>query len=128
GATHAAGGSDTPAPAANVGRIVELVERLRTEPPPRQVVVDLGDLGIGKLVVSLRGDTVVVEPLDAGTSLDPQWREDLDAALRERGWSFDGDQHPGRDQQQAPATADIPAAGPGRRPDTTRTDDGQLRL
>lgn len=120
---------DTSAPEApTVARIVELVERLRTEPPPRQVVIDLDEFGVGKLVVSLRADTVVVEPLDADARLDPRWREDLGEALDERGWSFDAEGQSPREQRRgspAPA-ADAPTTGRSTR--ASQPNDGHLRL
>lgn len=120
---------DTSAPEApTVARVVELVERLRAEPPPRQVVIDLDEFGVGKLVVSLRADTVVVEPLDANARLDPRWREDLGEALDERGWSFDAEGQSPREQRRgsAPPAPDAPTGGRSTR--ASQPDDGHLRL
>lgn len=132
-ATHSApvagGTGDTSAPAApTVARIVELVERLRAEPPPRTIVVDLDQFGVGKLVVSLRGDSVVVEPLDPNARLDPHWQDELGAALDERGWSFDADRRSRREPQHptAPPASDVPVTGRSTR--TSRPADGHLRL
>ncbi|HSK98198.1 MAG TPA: hypothetical protein VK891_16345 [Euzebyales bacterium] len=73
-----------------VTRVIQLVERLRTEPPPQHLVVDLEQFGVGRLVISLRGDTVLVGPADGATRSDPQWWRELGEALDQRGWSLDG--------------------------------------
>jgi hypothetical protein len=126
-ATTSGRGSDTSAPAAPaLARIVDLVERLRAEPPPQQVVIDLDQFGVGKLIVSLRGDTVVVEALDPSERLDPQWQEELGAALDEHGWSF-GSEGQSREGRQHPSPPpDLPAGDHLAR--SAGATDGHLRL
>ena len=120
-------GGDTSAPAAPaLARIVDLVERLRAEPPPQQVVIDLDQFGVGKLIVSLRGDTVVVEALDPSERLDPQWQDELGAALDEHGWSFESDGQSREGRQHPSPPPDLPAGDHLAR--AARAADGHLRL
>jgi hypothetical protein len=126
GTAQARPAGDSAAPTATpvVSRVVELVERLRTEPPPRQLVIDLDQFGVGRLVISLRGDTVLVGAADGGARPDPQWWSELGEALDQRGWSLDGGgEQPSHDRQQ-PQSQSRPAPSfltqPRRRVHTDR--------
>ena len=68
-------------------RVAQAVEALRDAPPPRRMVVDLGDV---RLAVALRGDRVQVTPLgeSAGGQLSGSWQRDLSDALANRGFSL----------------------------------------
>jgi hypothetical protein len=78
-------------PGGLADRVADAVERLKQAPPPRSVVLDLSDVGGGRLAVSLRGNTVLVTVLTpAGVSQPPSadWSRDLASALAGRGFEL----------------------------------------
>jgi hypothetical protein len=94
-----AGGSPGPAPAeraagspaAAVARVLEAVERLAAAPPPRQMVVELPQLGGLRVLVEARGTTVVLRPLGGdgpSSSAFDALARDVGTALASRGFDL----------------------------------------
>ena len=83
GSAPASAGAGT----TSVERVVALVEQLKHAPPPRTVTVDLEGLGGMRMVVSLRGESVVIAPV-GGQSLDAGFTSDLSRGFAEAGLRF----------------------------------------
>jgi hypothetical protein len=112
---HAGESPASPSLAPATSRIIELVERLRAEPPPQRLVVDLDQFGVGRLVISLRADKVLVGTLGGADRLDPQWWRELGDALDARGWSLDArDGQSQRDRQQSQSQPQFQPVTPRR--------------
>jgi hypothetical protein len=99
-----------------VGRVLEVLERIRDQAPPRQVVVELPEMDGLRVLVEARASTVHVRPVGG----DPSgvWYEalvrDLGPGLAARGFDLAGDPSGGGPFRGRPGAEDpwTPAAPP----------------
>jgi hypothetical protein len=105
-----------------VGRVLEVVERIRDQAPPRQVAVELPEMDGLRVLVEARATTVHVRPVGG----DPSgvWYEalmrDLGPGLAARGFDLAGDlpgegSFRGRPETEDPWTRAAPPAPPAVR-------------
>jgi hypothetical protein len=105
-----------PAPAGLVNRVLEAIEQLEHRPPPRRMVVEVGDM---RLTVALRGDEVRLSVVGArsGSELSAEWARDISQALASRGFNLSQGDREGaqRDRPEQPEDRPAPPRTTARR-------------
>ena len=108
--------------ASSVQRIIDAVEVLRNQPPPRSLTLDLSDFGLGRIRVAVDGNVVRVTSLgDGGELLPDGWTDQLGGELASKGFVMDGGAADERDQpaMSESQSAAMPLRGSGRARSTT---------
>jgi hypothetical protein len=110
--------------AALLHRIEETIRRLEQGPPPRAITLDLEELGVGRLIVSVQSDGIRLAAAD-GSVIPASLLAELENALAGRGFDLAGDER-GRsgDDERDESGGWHPRSGAARR----RDDDTSIRL